>query len=154
MTVIRLSDIIDSTSALSPSQGLKAYAFVSYYLTHGEHIEVSMEGIAGLNSAFCYSFISKLFMDFDPAVVDRIYHFSGISDDDVWSKKIENARLLGTNENVRTLRKKKYGRFNLLLMPFPNIKDLAATRVVSILDFVSIALDSQSATQHDAKKSL
>lgn len=99
---MRLIDIIGSTSAISPRTGLKAYDFVADTISHSKSINISFDGITDCTSAFCNSFLGKLYMNFDPNLVDNLVHFSGIESNHIWFKKLYNARLLGTNENVRT----------------------------------------------------
>lgn len=105
MEAVTVVDIINSKSAVSPRAGIKAYEFVANRISQNQQLEVSFEGIEDLTSAFCNSFIGKLYMNFDPEVLNSDIHFIGIEKDHVWYKKIQNAILLGTNENARTLHK-------------------------------------------------
>ena len=102
---MNLVEIIQSTAAISPRTGQKAYDFVSAYLADAKPVTISFDGIIDCTSAFCNTFIGKLYMNFSPPQVDSLVTFQGIEENDIWSKKIHNARLLGTNENVRTVRK-------------------------------------------------
>jgi hypothetical protein len=106
MNLKRLTDIIGTTAAISPRKGQIAYANIAEYLTRGEEVRVTFEGITDFSSAFCNSFIGKLYMDFEPELVDQLLLITGISPEAVWYKKIANARLLGTNENVRSERQR------------------------------------------------
>lgn len=105
MENMKLTEIIESTTAISPRTGQKAYDFVSAYLMDSKPVTISFQGITDCTSAFCNTFIGKLYMNFSPAQVDSLVTLQGLEDHDLWSKKIHNARLLGTNENVRTVRK-------------------------------------------------
>ncbi len=103
MQAVKLIDIIRSKSAVSPRTGVLAYDFVASELSQNRPIRLSFEGIEDLTSAFCNSFIGKLYMNFDPAVLDSRLQIDGIAVDHIWYKKIQSARLLGTNENARDL---------------------------------------------------
>ena len=105
MKRMNLTEIIESTAAISPRTGQKAYDFVSAYLTDSKPVTISFEGITDCTSAFCNTFIGKLYMNFSPAQVDSLVTLQGLEGHDLWDKKIHNAKLLGTNENVRTIRK-------------------------------------------------
>jgi hypothetical protein len=98
---VNLIDIIGSSSAVSPRKGLVAYDFVAPKIFSGESIDVSFEGITDLTSAFCNAFIGKLYMTLDTDVVKTKLRLSGIAAEHVWMRKIENAILLGSNENAR-----------------------------------------------------
>lgn len=102
---MNLTEIIESTAAISPRTGQKAYDFVSSYLRDSKPITISFKGITDCTSAFCNTFIGKLYMHFPISQVDSLLHIIGLEGNNLWDKKIQNARLLGTNENVRTIRK-------------------------------------------------
>lgn len=99
----RLADIIGSPTAISPNLGLRAFDFVQGVFQEGEAISIDFEGIESLTTAFCNAFIGKLYMSFDPELLDRNVQVIGIDPSDVWAKKIKNAILLGRNENLRTI---------------------------------------------------
>lgn len=105
MEAVKIIEIIGSKSAVSPRTGLKAYDFVASELTQRSPISISFEGVEDLTSAFCNSFIGKLYMNFEPRVLSSQLFFVGIDESHVWYKKIKNAILLGANENARTLHK-------------------------------------------------
>ena len=105
MEAVKVIEIIGSKSAVSPRTGLKAYDFVTSELSKSIPIAISFEGIEDLTSAFCNSFIGKLYMNFEPGMLDSNLTITGIEQSHVWFKKIKNAILLGTNENARTLHK-------------------------------------------------
>lgn len=105
MDVIKVIDIIDSKSAVSPRTGLKAYDFVASEVTKSHSLHISFEGVEDLTSAFCNSFIGKLYMNFEPSALHSLIHINGVPETHIWYKKIQNAILLGTNENARTLHK-------------------------------------------------
>ena len=105
MEAVKVVDIINSKSAVSPRAGIKAYDFIADRLSQNRQLVVSFDGVEDLTSAFCNSFIGKLYMNFDPEVLNSSIQFSGVEQDHVWHKKIQNAILLGTNENARTLHK-------------------------------------------------
>ena len=102
---MKLFEIIGTSSAISPRTGQKAYDFVADKISRSIPIFISFEGINDCTSAFCNSFLGKLYMDFDPTRVDALVQFTDIESDHIWFKKLHNAKLLGTNENVRTARK-------------------------------------------------
>jgi len=101
---MKLKDIIHSVSAISPQKGLVAYEFVSNHLKSSKDVEISFEGIEDCTSAFCNSFVGKLYMTFDTKLVDSKLHLTDIDKDNIWFKKLETAKLLGTNENIRQVR--------------------------------------------------
>lgn len=105
MEVIKLINIIDSKSAISPRTGLKAYNFVASKLNQKQSFSISFDGVEDLTSAFCNSFIGKLYMNFEPCSLNSTLNIIDIDETDIWFKKIKNAILLGTNENARTLHK-------------------------------------------------
>lgn len=102
MKTKKLKDIIGSTAAISPRRGLKAYDFVSKLLEGSESVALSFEDITDFTSAFCNSFVGKLYMNFDPGKVDSSVRLKIPEGRKLWKNKIHNARLLGTNENVRS----------------------------------------------------
>ena len=102
---MNLIDIIGSNVAISPRTGQKAYDFVSKILEKSQPVTISFNGVTDYTSAFCNSFIGKLYMTFSPELVDSLLHLEGLSEHELWQKKVHNAILLGTNENVRTVRK-------------------------------------------------
>lgn len=103
MEAVKLVDIINSKSAVSPRAGMKAYDYIVAALSDRQRLDLSFEGIEDLTSAFCNSSIGKLYMNYDPQLLNSLLHFTGIDKDHVWFKKIQNAILLGTNENARTI---------------------------------------------------
>lgn len=105
MEAVKVIEIIGSKSAVSPRTGLKAYDFVASELPKGNPVSISFEGVEDLTSAFCNSFIGKLYMNFEPGTLNSQLSFIGIEPSHVWYKKLKNAILLGTNENARTLHK-------------------------------------------------
>lgn len=105
MTSINLLDIINTKSAISPRAGLKAYDYVANLLPDTDSLSISFASIEDLTSAFCNSFIGKLYMNFDPSLLDEKIKFTYLDQDKIWAKKVANAILLGSNENVRTLHK-------------------------------------------------
>lgn len=102
---VKLADIINTTSAISPRTGQIAYDQIAKLLSEKKEVILSFEGITDCTSAFCNSFIGKLYMNLDPEQVDRLLKITNVAGNHVWAKKIHNARLLGTNENIRTIRK-------------------------------------------------
>ncbi|MDR3711180.1 MAG: DUF4325 domain-containing protein [Puia sp.] len=105
METVKLVDIIGSASAVSPRTGMIAYDFVTSRISSGTPVRVSFAGIEDLTSAFCNSFIGKLYMNFDPSVLKSLFQIEGIPEGHIWQKKIQSAILLGTNENARNLHK-------------------------------------------------
>jgi hypothetical protein len=97
---LKLLDIIDSPSAVSPRAGIVAYDFVLPLLSKGDSIEVSLAGIKDFTTTFCNSFIGKLYMNLDPALLKARLHVTDIPQD-VWQRKIDTAIHLGTNEGAR-----------------------------------------------------
>jgi hypothetical protein len=98
---MKLTEIIGSATAISPIKGQIAYDYVANLLSNASYITISFDGISDCTSAFCNSFVGKLYMNFDPQLVDSLITFEDLDFDGIWNKKITNARLLGTNENVR-----------------------------------------------------
>jgi hypothetical protein len=103
METIKVIDIIGSPSAISPRAGLKAYDFVASELKQHHSLHVNFDGVTDLTSAFCNSFIGKLYMNFDKSLLDDQVHINGIDKDNIWYKKIQSAIYLGTNEKARNL---------------------------------------------------
>jgi len=102
---MKLIDIIGTTSAVSPRTAQKAYDCIAVMLEQSNKIVLSFEGVTDCTSAFCNSFIGRIYMKFDPSQVDSLFEITDINEKEVWYKKISNAKLLGINENVRALRK-------------------------------------------------
>lgn len=102
---MNLTEIIESTIAISPRTGQKAYDFVSSYIRDSKPITISFNGITDLTSAFCNTFIGKLYMNFPSSQVDSLLFLVGLEENGLWIKKVNNAKLLGTNENIRSVRK-------------------------------------------------
>jgi len=99
-----LKEIIGSSSAISPRTGQIAYSYVSAFIEKDEVITISFVGITECTSAFCNSFVGKLYMNYDPSKVDTLLIITGLEANPIWDNKIHNARLLGSNENVRNVR--------------------------------------------------
>ena len=105
METIKIIDIIGTASAISPRAGLKAYDFVESELKKHHQLHINFEGVTDLTSAFCNSFIGKIYMNFGKSVVDPLLTINGIDENNIWFTKIHNAIYLGTNENARKLHK-------------------------------------------------
>lgn len=101
---MNLKEIIGSSSAISPRTGQKAYSFVATFIEKDKGITISFVGITECTSAFCNSFVGKLYMNYDPAKLDSLLKIIGFETNPIWENKIHNARLLGSNENVRNVR--------------------------------------------------
>jgi hypothetical protein len=101
---MNLTEIIGSTSAISPRTGQKAYSYVASFIEKNEAITVSFIGVTECTSAFCNSFVGKLYMNYVPSTVDTLLTIIGLEANPIWDNKIHNARLLGSNENVRNVR--------------------------------------------------
>ena len=105
MNNVKLTEIIGSTLAISPRSGQKAYDFVADILiTQKGPVQISFSEITDCSSAFCNSFIGKLYMNFDPNDVDTHVQFENFDANPTWVNKIHNAKLLGANENFRISR--------------------------------------------------
>lgn len=104
MEAIKLIDIIKSEFATSPKKGSLAYDFVADIISSNKDILISFEAIEDCTTAFCNAFVGKIYMDFDTEKVNTLLHFSDLPNNSIWEKKIKNAILLGTNENVRNER--------------------------------------------------
>lgn len=102
---MKLVEIIGTSAAISPRTGVKAYEYVAEFLRSKKQVTISFADISDCTSAFCNSFIGKLYMDFSPEQVDSLLILEELSTHDIWNKKIHNAKLLGTNENIRSVRK-------------------------------------------------
>lgn len=105
MEAVKLIDIIHSKSAVSPRTAILAYDYAASKLSEKTSLQISFEGIEDLTSAFCNAFIGKLYMNFDPAILNSELLLTNISADHIWMRKIESAINLGTNENARNLHK-------------------------------------------------
>lgn len=103
MDTVNVIDIIGSTSAVSPRAGLKAYDFVVSEISKHHALHVNFEGVQDLTSAFCNSFIGKLYMNFDTKVLSEMLYINGIDKENIWYNKVQNAINLGSNEHARTL---------------------------------------------------
>jgi len=103
METVKVIDIIGSAVAISPRAGLKAYDYVATELNKHHSLHVNFEGVQDLTSAFCNSFIGKLYMNFDKSLLDSLIHINGIAKDNIWYDKIQNAIYLGTDEHARHL---------------------------------------------------
>lgn len=101
MVTVNLTDIIGSTTAISPRTGQKAYEFAEEQIKQGHAITIRFSGVTDCTSAFCNTFVGKLYMNFSPADIDRLVVLEVPAERELWRKKLDNAKLLGTNENVR-----------------------------------------------------
>jgi hypothetical protein len=95
MEIIKVVDIISTKSAISPKTGLRAYNVVSQKIQNNEDINISFEDVEDLTSAFCNSFIGKLYMNFDFQKLNKSLVITGVEESHIWFKKIKNAILLG-----------------------------------------------------------
>ena len=104
MEATKLIDIIKSEFATSPKKGLLVYDVVAQIISSNKDIVISFEGIEDCTTAFCNAFIGKIYMDFDIEKVNSLLHFKDLPENGIWEKKIKNATLLGSNENIRAER--------------------------------------------------
>lgn len=98
---MKLSDIITSNSAISAKKAALAYDYVAQNLPKGGHIEISFDSIEDFTSAFANAFIGKLYMNFDPTLLNGVLSFSSINTESVWYQKIQNAIRFGTDATLR-----------------------------------------------------
>jgi hypothetical protein len=103
MKAIKLVDIIKSEFATSPKKGLLAYNYVADLLSSNKEILISFDSIDDCTTAFCNAFVGKLYMDFETDKLKHLLHFNSLNNP-IWQKKINNAILLGSNENIRNER--------------------------------------------------
>ncbi len=99
---MKLSDIIGSSSAISHRKASLAYDYILSQLEKNTSIQISFEGLEDLSSAFVNAWIGKLYMENDPAILDIKLSFIDLPSDGIWETKINRAKILGTNEEVRT----------------------------------------------------
>jgi hypothetical protein len=104
MEAIKLIDIIKSEFATSPKKGLLAYDFVTDIISSNKDVLVSFDGIEDCTTAFCNAFIGKIYMDFEIDKINALLHIKDLPSNGIWEKKIKNAILLGSNDNVRAER--------------------------------------------------
>jgi hypothetical protein len=105
MEVVYLKDIIKSTTAISPRAGNQAFDFVIRFLESSNPVQISFSGISDCSSAFCNSFIGRIYMKFDPAFVDEVIRIIDLGNNKIWANKLADAKMLGVNENLRSVRK-------------------------------------------------
>jgi hypothetical protein len=98
---MELKDIIGSTSAISHRKASLAYDFVVSQLNMTSRIEISFADLEDLSSAFVNSWIGKLYMNYDPQVLDNKVNFTNLPEDGIWLTKLSRAKLLGSNESFR-----------------------------------------------------
>lgn len=105
MKTIKLVDIINSVSATSPKLANIAYDYLAKAISNGESVFLSFEGIEDFTSAFSNAFIGRLYINFSSEVLNVSLIIQNIQNE-IWKKKISDSILLGTNENIRGIRKK------------------------------------------------
>ena len=112
MSTYRITDIIDSNVAISPKKGLRVFDFVQQELQKGNNVTISFEGVTNCTSAFCNSFIGKLFMTQSVEILN-----SNLSIDTVgnarWQSKVESATTLGSNKRVQDSLKDSYSSLSV-----------------------------------------
>ena len=97
---MQLSSIISTHSAISPRKAVLAYDFVASQLNEKSQITISLVDIEDFTSAFANAFIGKLYMHFDPALLNASLIFEDVQNE-IWKYKIENAIRLGSDEYIR-----------------------------------------------------
>jgi hypothetical protein len=98
---MKLSDIIGSSSAISHRKASLAYDYILSHLQNTTSLQISFEGLEDLSSAFVNAWIGKLYMENDPAILDIKLSFIDLPSDGIWETKINRAKVLGSNEELR-----------------------------------------------------
>jgi len=70
-----VKNIIQSTIAAFHNEGLQVYSFLEKAYDKKEHIEVSFEGIDRCATQFLNASIGKMYMQYDPTVLDALISY-------------------------------------------------------------------------------
>lgn len=98
---LKVIEIIGGPVAISPVEGLKLFDTLKSYVDRNITVELSFEGIEDCISSFCNASIGKLYMIYPAEMLDNLIKCSNY--EPIWLSKINNARKLGINENLRNL---------------------------------------------------
>lgn len=101
---MKLKEIINSTNASSPLKGLLAYNYAVKQISNSKPIVISFSEITECTSAFCNAFIGKLYMNFDDKIINNLLQITDLNNE-IWFIKIKDAITIGSNENIRKIRK-------------------------------------------------
>jgi len=101
METINLIDIIGSDSAISPRAGRIAFDFVAIRMSRGSALELSFEGINDLSSTFCDALFGRLYVNYEPAMLNKLLKVTGVPDGHFRKRMIEGAIRLGMAKNGR-----------------------------------------------------
>ena len=101
---MKLREIIGSTMATTPMKGMAAFDYVAEKISLSEPVTISFIDITDCTSAFCNSFVGKLYMKYDFNKLERLLSITDF-ENEIWEIKVKDAKLLGANENLRNVRK-------------------------------------------------
>lgn len=99
MREFRIIDIISSPNAILHSSGLKIFESIAPYLSKGQSVALSFEGIKNITSGFCNASIGKVYLEYKNAA--ELLHIEGINSNPVGRRKILESIDLATNPDKR-----------------------------------------------------
>jgi hypothetical protein len=70
-----VKNIIQSSIAAFHNEGLQVFSYLESAYKNKEHIEISFEGISRCASQFLNASIGKMYMQYDPAVLDTLISY-------------------------------------------------------------------------------
>jgi hypothetical protein len=109
---MELRKIINSTNASSPFKGQLAYSYAAKQISKSKPAVISFSEITECTSAFCNSFVGKLYMNFDNIILSDFLQITDVNND-IWAIKINDAITLGSNEKIRNIRKQSLENLQL-----------------------------------------
>lgn len=96
MKELKILDIIGSPHAILHKFGEQVAKEVSKYLSEGEQVTLSFEGLKGVTSGFAHASIGQLYVDFGQDSIKKLLTLTHVSKE-IWQEKIDEAILLATN---------------------------------------------------------
>jgi hypothetical protein len=99
--IMKLSEIIGSTSAISHRKAALAYEYIASNLSVPTTIEISFSDMEDFSSAFVNAWLGQLYMAYDPTILNAKILFTDLPTNNIWLTKIERAILLGSNKAFR-----------------------------------------------------
>lgn len=102
MKQIKITDIIDSKSAISPRKAQLVLVYIDKLLTSENQIEVSFSGVEDCTSSFTNTLFGQLYLKHGFNFLSKKLKVVDVPFK-IWEDKIDNSIKLGTDENLRKL---------------------------------------------------
>lgn len=74
--VISIKNIIKSDIAAFHSEGLQVFALLKMAYSKKQQVTISFEGIQRCSTQFLNAAIGKMYLQFDPALLNNLFHYN------------------------------------------------------------------------------